>query len=212
MSEFPLFDIPQQQDPEAMPQSVKEFVVRPITRAIAQPFIIHWHYSHTVNGLTQDYCFGLYYGDTLIGAALFGRPATKGVLEAHSGGKNLIELRRLCCIDKTPRNTESYFIGKMLKWLRDNSDIDIVLSYSDLTYGHEGTIYKASNFEFVGQTKTSEQILYNGKLYHKRVADEYDPPRQITIELREALKNGEAQRVKTQPKNIYIYRIERKSY
>ncbi len=45
---------------------------------------------------------------------------------------------------------------------------DIVVSYSDLEYGHEGTIYQASNFEKIGKIKGAKKINYNGKLYHDK--------------------------------------------
>ena len=53
-----------------------------------------------------------------------------------------MELRRLCCIDETPKNTESYFIGRTLRWLRKNTGYKVVVSYADTHHGHEGTIYK----------------------------------------------------------------------
>jgi hypothetical protein len=70
-----------------------------------------------MNGLHVSYSFGLYYKDQLIGAAVFGVPAMGGVTEAYNeqGKLKLIELRRLVCIDNTPRNTESYFIGQMIR-------------------------------------------------------------------------------------------------
>ena len=66
--------------------------------------------------------------------------------------RKVIELKRLCCIDNTPKNTESYFIGKTLRWLKQNTDYDLVVSYADTFYGHSGVIYKASNFKHVGMT------------------------------------------------------------
>ena len=40
-----------------------------------------------------------------------------------------MELRRLVCIDDTPKNTESYFIGKTLRWLKHNTDVEVVVSF-----------------------------------------------------------------------------------
>ena len=85
-------------------QTVTVFAVRPVTRSMVAGFIEKWHYSHNVNGITDEYSFGLYHENTLIGGALFGTPATPGVAEAYSEGGTLrvTELRRLCCIDNTP--------------------------------------------------------------------------------------------------------------
>jgi len=198
--------------------TVKQFTVKATLRKNIASFIEKWHYSHNVNGVTDTYCFGLYAGDVLIGGAMLGNPATPGVAESYSDNKLLrvIELRRLCCIDKTPKNTESYFIGQIMKWLKQHSDIDVVLSYSDMTYGHEGTIYKASNFTLVGQSPCISKIMHNGKLYHDKSLRVYNGAKKdgakqkpFSIKLCEALSSGEAVRVMTKPKNIYLYRIKR---
>ena len=45
-----------------------------------------------------------------------------------------VELRRFCCVDDTPTNTESYFIGQTIKWIRQNTDVQVIISYSDLFF------------------------------------------------------------------------------
>jgi len=187
--------------------SVTVFVVAPVTRSMVTGFIEKWHYSHNVNGITDEYCFALYYENNMIGAAMFGKPATPGVAEAYNNGGVLTELRRLCCIDNTPRNTESYFIGQMLKWLRLNTDVSVILSYADTTYGHEGTIYKATNFELVGQSSQTPVIEYKGKTYHKRLL--HQKRRVFQKEIIAALEAGEAKWIKTKPKNIYIMHLRK---
>jgi hypothetical protein len=193
--------------------SVTVFAMRPVTRSMVTGFVEKWHYSHSINGLKDKYCFALYHESNMIGAAIFGEPATPGVAEAYSkdGTLQVIELRRLCCIDNTPRNTESFFIGQMFKWLRKNTKIDVILSYSDKTYGHEGTIYKATNFELVGESPAVDKILYKGKLYHDKALRVYNGSKSkgakqkpFSIDLARALAAGEAVRVPTKPKNIYI--------
>jgi len=194
--------------------SVKVFVCKPVTRRMVAPFIEKWHYSGNMNGVRSDYCFGLYYQHNLIGAAVFAQPATPGVAEAYNdnGNLNLTELRRLCCIDKTPRNTESYFIGQMLQWLRKNTIVDMILSYADRTHGHEGIIYKATNFELVGQSPAVDKILYKGKLYHDKSLRTYygDKLKPFSVRLAKALESGAASWQSTKPKNIYIMKIRRK--
>lgn len=199
-------------------QSVTVFTVRPVTRTMVTGFVEKWHYSHNINGLKDEYCFALYHENTMIGAAIFGEPATPGVVEAYSenGTLQVTELRRLCCIDNTPRNTESYFIGQMFKWLRQNTKVDVILSYADTTYGHQGTIYKATNFKFVGQSPAVDKILYKGKLYHDKALRVYNGAKSkgakqkpFSIELAKALKSGEAVRVSTKPKNIYVMRLRK---
>ena len=126
-----------------------------------------------------------------------------------SNPTKLLELRRLCCIDDTPKNTESYFIGKCLKWLRKNTDIEVIISYADMTYGHEGVIYKASNFKHVGISPGGKVIMYDGKRYHdKTIRTKYKGElKPFARRIKEALDNGEAHYTKTLGKHIYLYRL-----
>lgn len=194
--------------------SVKCFTVKPAEPKRINPFIESWHYSGNMNGVKSEYCFGLFWQDKLIGAAVFAEPATKGVDTAYSDNEQLkvIELRRLCCIDNTPRNAESFFIGKMLKWLKQYSDIDIVLAYSDLAHGHSGIIYQASNFEKVGEVEPIKVIEYKGKIYHDRsLRVKYKGRlKPFAVELSNALQTGKAKWIDGSKKNIYIYRIRRR--
>ena len=46
--------------------------------------------------------------------------------------------------------------------------IRLIVSYADLNQGHEGKIYQASNWLFVGKTGYEAGIMLNGKLTHRR--------------------------------------------
>jgi len=190
---------------------VRDFKIRIIDRKVAEPFVEEWHYSKNINGLRITYCFGLYDGDILIGVSIFGAPAMNN--QASKWNPNnpskLLELRRLCCIDDTPKNTESYFIGKCLRWLKNNTDIEVIISYADMTYGHEGIIYKASNFKKVGVSPGGKVIMYNGKRYHdKTIRTKYKGElKPFAKRIKEALENGEAYYTKTKGKHIFLYKL-----
>ena len=154
---------------DATRASVKDFIVEPATLRHVRNFIEKWHYSKNVNGVRIQYCFGLYYQNALIGAMTYGGIGMAGVWKKYAKKESdLLELNRLCCIDATPKNTESYFIAKTLRWLNTNTKAMIVVSYADPFYGHKGTIYKASNFEFVGQTAPGRVIEFEGKRFHDK--------------------------------------------
>lgn len=191
---------------------VKNFRIKLIERKLAEPFVEKWHYSKNINGLRITYCFGLYNEDDLIGVCIFGSPAMNNQASKWNptNPTKLLELRRLCCIDDTPKNTESYFIGKCLKWLKKNSDIEVIISYSDTTYGHEGTIYKASNFKHVGFTPGGRVIMYNGKRYHdKTIRTKYKGRlKPFAQRIKDALETGEAYYTKTGGKHIYFYKLK----
>ena len=192
--------------------NVKDFIVVPCERKIIKDFMETWHYSKSINGLFCDHCFALMYQNEIIGGAIFGRMAMAGQWKRFGDAElDVIELRRLCCIDNTPRNTESYFIGKMLKWLGKNSNFKIVVSYADAEYGHQGTIYKASNFTLLDFKKGAKVILHEGKKYHDKVIrNKYNGVlKPFAIRLREALESGEAKYVETKGKYCYTYKLKK---
>jgi len=190
--------------------SVRKYLVKVCDRKEIRTFIETWHYSKNINGLKSNYCFKLMDKNTMIGAMMYGQIAMANVWRKYvQSEKDLIELRRLCCIDNTPKNTESYFIGFTLRWLRKNTDIKTVISYADETYNHQGTIYKASNFKHIGMTNKGKVIVYNNKLYHdKTIRTKYKGKlKPYCQKIKDALVNGKAHYRDTLGKHIYTYEL-----
>ena len=194
--------------------SVRDFKVQLCDRKEIVKFIEFWHYSKNVNGLTTDYCFKLLdSAGNMIGAMIYGKIAMANVWKKYAEVESdLIELKRLCCIDNTPKNTESYFIGNTLRWLKKNTSIKKVISYADMTYSHQGTIYKASNFTHEGLTAKGKVIMYNGKRYHdKTIRTKYKGElKPFALEIKKALESGEAEYVDTLGKHVYLYPLKLK--
>ena len=188
------------------------YVVEAVPRAEVAKFIEQWHYSGSINGCKSSYAFGLYEGMRMVGAMLYGEMAMLNQWKRFADSSDeVIELRRLCCIDDTPKNTESYFIGWTLRWLKKNTSVKVVVSYADAEYGHTGTVYKASNFTFDGKRAGAPVIMWNGRRYHqKAIRTKYKGElKPYAKRLIEALENGEAQYVKTAGKYCYVYRLRK---
>lgn len=193
--------------------SVRNFTVEPIERSIIRPFIEEWHYSKSINGVKSTYCFGLFNEGELIGAMLFGEVGMANAWKKYGESREeVLELRRLCCIDDTPKNTESYFIGKCLRYLKKNTPVKHIVSYADTNQGHVGTIYKATNFDYKGLTAKGRVIvrLSDGKQYHdKTIRTKYKGKlKPYAAKLKEQLENGEAIYKKTMGKHIYYMRLK----
>ena len=184
-----------------------DYLVAQCKRSEIRDFIEKWHYSHNINGLMSDYCFKLMRGDELIGGMIFGRLAMANQWRKYvDSPEKIIELRRLVLVDDTKRNAESYFIGKCLRWLRQNTDIKKVVSYADPEYGHSGVIYKATNFKLVGKSSKGKVIMWNGKKYHdKAIRAKYKGKlKPFAQRLKKALETGQAFYKPTQGKYIYL--------
>jgi hypothetical protein len=157
-----------------------------------------YHYKKGAMGGGISVCFAMFIDGILVGGSVIGKP------RHEKKYKNCIDIRRMALVDSAPCNSESWFLSQIIKWLASNTDYDFVLSYSDKTVGHSGTIYKAANFKSIGETTPTKYILWNGKTYH---------PRSLSIDrpysylLREAVKTGDAIIKTGLPKTIWIYEI-----
>ena len=162
-----------------------------------------FHYKHGHMGGGISVCFRLLIDNKLSGGAVLGAPR-------HSKKyPDSIDIRRMACLDNAPQNSESYFIGQIKKWLKANTSYKHILSYSDLTVGHVGTIYKASGFKEVGKTSPSKYVEWLGKIYHPR---SLSIDRDYSYRMREAVKTGEAIVKTGLPKIIWMLDINRKEY
>jgi hypothetical protein len=78
--------------------------------------------------------------------------------------KQYRELTRLVLLDEVPKNSESKFIGWTLKWLAKNTDLVALISYADPLFGHNGTIYQATNWIYTGvQEAPGPRLAIDGK-------------------------------------------------
>lgn len=191
---------------------IKDMEVHLCERGEISSFIEEHHYSKNINGCITDYCFKLTYNNEIIGAMFYGKMAMANQYKRFvDREEDCIELRRLCCIDDTPKNTESFFIGKTLKWLKKNTQIKVVVSYADQEYGHSGIIYKASNFEYNGFKKGAKVIIHNGKQYHdKAIRTKYKGKlKPFAQRLKDALDSGDAYYKQTARKHTYTYKLRK---
>ena len=114
---------------------VRNFTVEAVPRSTIQSFVHKNHYSGSTNGVQHTQCFALFkegkfgFDKHIIGAAIYAIPSMPATAAKYNPDNPLRcwELRRLCCIDDTPTNTESYFIGKTLRWLKQNTDIEVII-------------------------------------------------------------------------------------
>jgi hypothetical protein len=190
--------------------SVLDFEVRHTTRGAIAAFIEQWHYSGSINGCIADYCFSLHDGEHMIGAMFYGRMAMAGQWKRFAKHEHdVVELRRLCCIDDTPKNTESYFIGASLRWLKCNTQHQVVVSYADAEYAHTGVVYRASNFTLEGKRAGARVIEFNGKRYHdKAIRTKYKGVlKPFAVRIKEALESGEAVYATTAGKYCFTYQL-----
>ena len=197
---------------------VRDFTVEEVPRKSIKNFIEKHHYSHNVNGIQHLICFGLFKEGSfglpkMIGAMMYAIPSMPNTAKKYypPDPSKCIELRRLVCVDDTPTNTESYFIGQTFKLLKRLTDYKVIVSFADEEYGHKGVIYKATNFEYCGKTSPGRTLIVDGEEYHARSLNQPIKPYSREIKKRYEAKDPNIYWKHTKEKNIYVYFLDRKS-
>ena len=153
-------------------QSINCYTIRKINYKHAKDYITKNHYTHGCGGSAYP-CYGLFDGFKLIGVCMFACPCSEDVRASLFGKEEVdrvVELHRLHILDVTPKNTESWFISRCLKALvKDRPQTKGVISFSDPTFGHKGTIYKATNAYYCGTTSPVKYYVdIDGRIRHER--------------------------------------------
>jgi len=194
---------------------VKSYIVEETSfNPTVRKFLKKWHYSDYVNiQAKHTFCLfkeGKFGIPEMIGVCIYTRPAgpSAGLSYYPQNPDKVLELRRLCLIDDTPKNAESYFVGHTLRWLKKNTDWEFVLSYADEEQGHTGVIYKASNFKYLGKTSPGKTLEVDGKKFHIRTLSMLDRPYGVEINRRYKEGDENVKIIETLPKNIYTYQLK----
>lgn len=171
-------------------------------------FIEANHYSGSINGCKVSLAFALYEAGELVGAALFGALSTTAWKRYGKSEAEVVELRRLVCLDRMPRNTESWFIAQCLRKLKKATSYRVCVSYADPHHGHVGIIYQAANWSYEGTTPADTAFRTpDGRTYHSRALrtkykGEYKP---FVKRLRDLQENGLLEEIHLPGKHIYTY-------
>lgn len=212
-----------------------DFYIQEITVDIAKEFIIKNHYSH--KWTLCSYSFGIFsknkptninykkLGNSifnnetyLVGVIIYGGPVGRQTVKSICSffeGKNVLELTRLFIYDGYGKNIESYFISQTINILRKKeTDLKVIISYSDPEYNHLGVIYQACNFLYQG----NQTRLAKNKFFKLKGTDEWVHPRTIfvkyqTNDIEKLKKQGFEFEIKEVSfKHRYIYILRDKKY
>ena len=194
-------------------KTIDKRIVVPTSIAVVRSFIEKYHYSNSVNGCKVSMAFALYEGDEIVGAVLFGSLSTTAWKRYGEKESDVVELRRLVCLDKCPKNTESWLIAKCLNILKRQTAYKTCVSYSDPYYGHIGTIYQAANWNYEGQTspdillKTPDGRLYHSRSLRTKYKSDFKP---FVKHLRKLQTDGLLDEISVPGKHIYTYTLKGK--
>jgi len=135
--------------------------------------LIYRHYLRRWPGVVT-FVVGLFDQESIsfIGAIVFALPPRE---TAKRYGVGVAwELARLFIEDVTPKNAETWFMARAIKLVKKiHPEVDLLVSYSDTSAGHTGTIYRAGNWIPDGHTDQGRKsprcdYVANGKKYSRK--------------------------------------------
>jgi hypothetical protein len=144
-------------------------MVKPVPFAIVRQLLEGEHYLHSFPGGTK-LAFGAFVGIRLLGALTLGAgPAYAYSLVDRANPNDCLTLSRFWLSDELPPNSESRFIGIVMRALKRNTGLRFLVSYADPAQGHLGTIYQATGWVYTGLSQATPLYdIGDGRHYHSR--------------------------------------------
>lgn len=141
---------------------VDQLIINKIDEDQAKMFYETFHYLATVRKGAITY--GAFLGDDLVACISYTRPIRKQISKKYND--DVFEISRLAiAVDIQCENLASWFISKTMRMV----DASTIISYSDTSAGHTGTVYKASNFKMDGIVAPDyHYVSPSGARYHKK--------------------------------------------
>jgi len=125
---------------------LKDVTIRTIDHKGASTFLKAYHYLGHKAGST----FGAFLRERIIAVAVFSRPTRYESAQSEGWAyEEVMELSRFCIAPHYhKKNLASWFLSQATRlFFSQHSEIKAVCSFADQTVGHDGTIYKASNWK-----------------------------------------------------------------
>lgn len=146
--------------------------LRHATRHDVAPFIVGIHYAKRWPSITHAYA--MYFDGKIEGIVTYGTPPSAPLRSGICGpdfAAHVLELNRLC-LKNNQRNDASWLVSHSLKELSGNK---IIVSFADISQGHDGAVYRASNFLYCGLSAKRTDWKVKGKehLHGQTIADEF---------------------------------------
>ena len=130
-----------------------EWEVRPVDLVVAYDLVHAYHYAKSASN-TAVYLHGLFRHDDwmrCMGVAWWLPPTKAAAIATFNGDwRRVLSLSRLAIAPEVPTNGASFLIGESIKMIRAAGAWDCLVTYADGWRGHTGSIYRATNWEYMG--------------------------------------------------------------
>ena len=147
--------------------------IETILKASVYAFVQEYHYSQVLPRLTKI-CLGCRDDTGKLAAVCtlgYGVRPVHTIAKAFPelGVKDYYEIGKLCLRDDMPKNSESWFLSRIIKWLkREVPTVKLLYTWADGILGKPGYIYQAANFYYGGYITTETYLNSEGNKVHPR--------------------------------------------
>lgn len=154
----------QSDDGVSIPTSALDLIVRLTNHETAMLAYRQWHYLKDTPFIAIRH-YGVFFDGCCVGCISYGPPTAKEMLGLYTRHtqNGVVEIKRLALSDICPKNSESRVIAISLRLLRRIEHVRLVITLADTSRGHNGGIYKASGFEYLGLSAKKTDFYLDGK-------------------------------------------------
>jgi hypothetical protein len=150
-----------------------EWYVKDVSIAEARDIVERLHYAKGASN-TRVFSHGLYRRgeDTLLGCAWWLPPTKAAAMATYEGDwRSVLSLSRLVVDPSVPTNGASFLIAHSIKLIREDPRWECLVTYADIGEGHEGTIYRATNWQYMGlSSPTLRWVDGDGRIVARKAA------------------------------------------
>lgn len=129
-----------------------------------------WHYSECMPA-GKIVKIGVWEDGKFIGVVLFSRGANNNL-----GSPYQLDQTQVCELTRIAMTRHKTAVSRVMsiamKFLQKNSPgLRLIVSYADPLQGHHGGVYQAGGWVYTGASQAQCEVMYNGKVMHKRTAN-----------------------------------------
>lgn len=131
-----------------------DYSVSPCTIGEARELVEAYHYAGGGSNTATDIHGLRNLSGELVGCAWW-LPTTRRAAESVAGAnwRKCVALSRLVLRPDVPTNGCSYLLGRSERIIKREGRWDVLVTWADQGEGHTGAIYRAANWEYMGQVK-----------------------------------------------------------
>lgn len=165
----------------------------------------NWHYAGVIPA-GKRVMIGVWERGKYKGAIIFSRGHANITRDFNLERDQVCELSRVALREHDAPVTKIIAIALTMLKQRTPS-MRLIVSYADTDQGHNGTIYKAGNWLYLGMIKSDPNYFYKGKRIHRRGLSPTGLKKRYG-RIERVYKQSECLRVEAGPKHKFIMPLD----